>query len=136
MRFKPEKNEASLAPNVVPMIDVLLVLIIFLVITFGFFKVTTFGVTLPAGKGEIKSKEGPKAIAIEVDANGFKINQQEVQKAELAKTLKKLAQGQKEPVIEIYADGQAPHQKIIDIMAAAKEAQIVNIIFMATDEKK
>jgi biopolymer transport protein ExbD len=136
MRFKPLQNEGSLSPNVVPMIDVLLVLIIFLVITFGFFKITIFDVTLPSGQGETQSKKENKAIRIEVDANHFKINAQEVSAANLAMALKQAAQGQKDPVIEIYADGQAPHQKIIDIMTAAKEAHIINIILMANDEKE
>jgi len=136
MRFKPSQSESSLSPNVVPMIDVLLVLIIFLVITFGFFKITTFDVTLPSGQGEPQSKKESKAIRIEVDANHFKINGQEVSAENLAMALKQAAQRQKDPVIEIYADGQTPHQKIIDVMTAAKEAHIINIILMANDEKK
>jgi biopolymer transport protein ExbD len=119
------------------MIDVLLVILIFLMITTTYSKYAELKIDLPQAAGE-KAKLEPNLIDVGVDAEGhYLINHKVVTFSSpegFGEELKRAAGSVKEPVIVISADAGATHQSVINVMEAARLAGYVHITF-PTQEK-
>jgi biopolymer transport protein ExbD len=124
----PEEPEI----NFIPLIDVLLVILIFLMITTTYSKYTELQITLPTADAQ-KQLERPNEINVGVTAgNKFSINGQPVAFANvegLSGDLKSAASGKKEPIVVINADAQATHQAVIYVMQAAQLAGLGQVTF-------
>ena len=127
----PEEPEI----NFIPLIDVLLVILIFLMITTTYSKYAELQINLPSADAQ-KQLERPNEINVSISsaANGakFAINGQPVAFSNidnLAGDLKTAASGKKEPVVVINADAQAPHQAVIHVMQAAQQAGLGQVTF-------
>jgi biopolymer transport protein ExbD len=124
----PEEPEI----NFIPLIDVLLVILIFLMITTTYSKYTELQINLPSADAE-KQLERPNEINVMVNAQGrFAINNNPVSFTTVeafANDLKLAAQGKKEPVVVINADAQATHQSVINIMQASQVAGLGQVTF-------
>jgi len=126
--------------NLIPFIDVLLVILIFLMVTTTYSRFTELQINLPTADASV-AQQRPHEIQIGVDSRGnYKINQKPIAKIDvndLAENLKKavaeMASGsdQPDPVIIINADGSASHQSVIDILEAARIAGLSKITFAA-----
>ena len=118
--------------NLIPLIDVLLVILIFLMVTTTYSKFTELQITLPTADAE-KMLERPNEINIAVSADGkYAIERQMApfqDPASFAETLWAAAGGRKDPVIIINADAGASHQSVINVMEAARIAQLPRISF-------
>lgn len=118
--------------NLIPMIDVLLVILIFLMVTTTYAKFSELQINLPQATGD-PAKDKPAQINVAVDAAGnYQINDTTlnfVNVASLSARLKKSAAGASDPVIVINADAKATHQSVINVMEAAREAGMVRITF-------
>ena len=125
-----QKEEPEI--NLVPMIDVLLVILIFLMITTTYSKFSELEINLPQAAAE-KQEERPNEIQVGVDAQGnYSINKKAVVAASaeaLAEELKRAAGGRTDPVIVINADAKATHQSVIRIMEGARSAGYPHITF-------
>ena len=118
--------------NFIPLIDVLLVILIFLMVTTTYQRIAELQITLPEADAE-QVKQRPKEINVGVDAQGRYVIDRTVfaftTAAALADTLKQAAGDAKEPVIIINADANATHQSVIRVMEAARIAGFIHITF-------
>jgi biopolymer transport protein ExbD len=128
MREEPEIN-------LIPMIDVLLVILIFLMITTTYSKFAGLEINLPTADAQAQ-QDKPNEIDVVVMASGsVMINKSPVSGGveAIALSLRNAAAGG-EPVVVINADAKAAHQSVIDVMQAARNAGLTHISF-ATQQK-
>src|SRR5215470_257305 len=108
---KPRPEEPEI--NLIPFIDVLLVVLIFLMLSTTYSKFTELQVTLPTADAE-KLRDRPAEIVVAVSADGrYAINRKPVEGRSveiLTAELAAAAEGQKDPVVIVSADATAAHQ--------------------------
>ena len=131
MRFRRPLDEDP-EVNLIPLIDVLLIVLIFLAISTTYSRYAELQITLPnADANQVQDK--PKEINIAITADGrYALEKKLLPGTEvqaLAAALKASAGGREDTVIVINADAQAPHQSVISAMEAARLAGIVRISF-------
>ena len=118
--------------NFIPLIDVLLVILIFLMVTTTYQRVAELQITLPEADAE-QLKQRPKEINVGIDAQGRYLIDKTVftftTAAALADALRRAAGDAKEPVVIINADANATHQSVIHVMEAARMAGYIHITF-------
>jgi biopolymer transport protein ExbD len=118
--------------NFIPLIDVLLVILIFLMVTTTYQRVAELQITLPEADAE-QVKQRPKEINVGIDAQGRYVIDKTAftysNVGALAEMLRNAAGAAKEPVIVINADANATHQSVIHVMEAARIAGFVHITF-------
>ncbi len=138
MNFQRGRQKEPLEINLVPMIDVMLVILIFLMITTTYSKYTELQIKLPTADAE-KQNERPNEIAVLVNAQGqYVINRAAVpfrSVEQLAEELRRAAASAKEPVVVISADAAATHQSVVRIMEAARLAGLSQITFTAQSNR-
>jgi biopolymer transport protein ExbD len=138
VNFQRGKEKEPLEINLVPMIDVMLVILIFLMITTTYSKYTELQIKLPTADAE-KQNERPNEIAVLVNAQGqYVINRAAVpfrSVEQLAEELRRAAASAKEPVVVISADAAATHQSVVRIMEAARLAGLSQITFTAQSNR-
>lgn len=129
MRFHHPEPHDEPEINLIPLIDVLLVLLIFLTATTTFSRYTELAVNLPQAAAQ---EPAPPEIAIDVSADGrYAVVGQAIDAAQLAAALTQAASGLNDPLLVIYADAQASHQSVIDVMQAARAAGLARLSFAA-----
>lgn len=125
-----EKDEPRI--DFVPLIDVLLVILIFLMVTTTYNRFSELQINLPEAGAE-KAPERPNDIEIGVDpAGSYVIDGKPAPGGnvqELALALRRAAGDRKDPVIVISADAKASHQSVITVMEAARVAGYNRITF-------
>jgi len=131
MNFRPRaKDEPEI--NLIPFIDVLLVILIFLMLTTTYSKFTEMQLKLPVADSEAQ-RDYPKEVVVAVSADGrYMVNRQPVEgrSAEvLATVLADAAKAGKDSVVIISADATATHQSVITVMEAARRAGLTQITF-------
>ena len=118
--------------NFIPLIDVLLVILIFLMVTTTYQRVAELQITLPEADAD-QMKQRPKEINVGVDVQGRYVIDKTVfpftTVAALAEALSRAAAGAKDPVVIINADANATHQSVIHVMEAARQAGLIHITF-------
>ncbi len=118
--------------NLIPFIDVLLVIIIFLMLTTTYAKFSGLEINLPTADAS-KQNEQPNEVNVAVTATGQvlvnKAPLTAVDVRSISEALRRAAGEAKEPVIVINADAKATHQSVIDIMQAAQTAGYPHISF-------
>jgi len=139
MNFRRGRNREEPEINLIPMIDVLLVILIFMMVTTSYAKFSELQINLPQAGGEA-TVESAKPINVAVDASEhYAINNQALPYSgveALAASLKKAAGDQADPTIVINADAKAPHQSVINIMEAARQAGYGRITFTTQNQPK
>ncbi len=129
-KHRPEEPEI----NLIPFIDVLLVILIFLMLSTTYSKFTELQVNLPTANAE-KPKDQPKEIIVAVSADGrFSINRKSLDNRSVEGVTGELAaasQGNAESVVIISADAASPHQSVITVMDAARRAGLTRLTFAA-----
>lgn len=142
MDFRKGRMREDPEINLIPFIDVLLVILIFLMVTTTYSKFTELQITLPTADAE-KSVQRPQEINVGVDAQGrYIINNAQVayhDPAGLAEDLKKAAAeggSQEDPVVIINADAAAAHQTVINVLEAARLAGFAKVTFAAQTSGK
>jgi biopolymer transport protein ExbD len=131
MNFRPgDRDEPEL--NLIPFIDVLLVVLIFLMLTTTYSKFTELQVNLPVADAE-QQRPNPKEIIVAVSSDGrYAINKEVLEGAGVAtltNALARAAQDSREVVVIISADAAATHQSVINVMDAARRAGLVQVTF-------
>lgn len=119
--------------NLIPLIDLLLVIIIFLVITTTYARFAELQINLPEAQGET-AKETPAQINVNVDATGnYHVNGTAVAfrgVESLRERLLEVAGDRKDPIVVISADARATHQAVIHVMDAARRAGFNRVTFV------
>ena len=133
MNFQRGARREDPEINLIPLIDVLLVILIFLMITTTYARFSELQINLPEAQGD-SSKEVPAQITVSVSEQGS----YEVDNAVLGKVgvtgimhaLQLAAGTHKDPVVVISADAQATHQAVIRVMDAARRAGFLRVTFV------
>jgi len=132
MNFRKKVKQDDLEINFIPLIDVLLVIIIFLVVSTTFSKFSELKINLPTAEANQVDKKVEK-INISISANGdYAINEVPLSSSTINSiviNLQKEANKVKDPVIIISADSDSPHQSVINVMEAARIAGLSKITF-------
>ena len=138
MNFRRGKQEEPLEINLVPLIDVMMVILIFLMITTTYSKYTELQINLPTADAE-KQLERSNELAVLVNAQGqYVLNRTPVafrSTEQLAEELRRASASMKEPVVVISADAAATHQSVVRVMEAARLAGLTQITFTTQTTK-
>lgn len=130
MNFRGRRSHPEPEINLIPFIDVLLVIMIFLMLTTTWSKLTEINLTLPVADAQ-KQTDRPQQIILTVSAQGaYAINRMPVpgQSADaLGAALGAVAS--RESRLIISADASATHQAVIHAMEAARQAGLTQITF-------
>ena len=134
MNFQRGRRQEEPEINLIPLIDIMLVLIIFLVLTTTFSKVSGLEINLPTGEAQ-PAETMPDEIDLAVSATGdILVNRQpvggkgiEAIAAALGRAVP--AGGDQPPVVVINADAKAAHQSVINAMQAAQRVGLSRITF-------
>ncbi len=133
MNFRKHRSEDP-EINLIPFIDVLLVVLIFLMLSTTYSKFTELQVNLPTAEAD-KPRDRPAAIVVAVAGDGrYAVNSKalagrsvEILTAELSAA----AQALKDPVVIVSADATAAHQAVINVLDAARRAGLARLTFAA-----
>jgi len=129
-KHRPEEPEI----NLIPFIDVLLVILIFLMLSTTYSKFTELQITLPTAEAD-KLRDRPAEIVVAIAADGrYAVNRKPVEGRSvdiLSSELAAAAQGQKEPVVIVSADATTAHQAVVNVMDAARRAGLSRLTFAA-----
>jgi len=136
-RFSLGVKPAAVEPeiNLIPFIDVLLVVLIFLMISTTFTRYQELAITLPSANG-LTSQSEMKQIHIAVSLDGrFAINGKVTERTQLSNSLSGL-NNDNNIQVNIDADARAPHQAVMSALEAARDANLSNIVFSSQTIKK
>ena len=121
--------------NLIPFIDVLLVVLIFLMISTTFTRYQELAITLPTASG-IESQVESKQVHIAVSRDGrFAINGKVTDQSQLSNALTQLGSKDSNLQVNIDADAKAPHQSVMTALEAARDANLSNIVFSSQTKK-
>lgn len=134
MDFRRGRGKEELEINLIPLIDVLLVIIIFLMLTTTYSRFSGLEINLPSADAPT-SQEKSAEIDVAVTARGeVIINRTPVGSTDVAVIVEALKRAipsgeGKPPVLVINADALATHQRVIDVMQAAQRAGLPYVSF-------
>ena len=132
MNFRRRGHREEPEINFIPLIDLLLVILIFLMVTTTYSRFSELQVSLPQAEGKAEEKKNAE-LRVEVNrggdyvVNGRRPDDKSV--AALAKLLQTLSAGKQNPVVIISADAQATHQSVVSVMEAARVAGLSQLTF-------
>jgi biopolymer transport protein ExbD len=120
--------------NLIPFIDVLLVVLIFLMLSTTYSRFTELQINLPAADAE-KLRERPGEVLVAVAADGrYAVNRKAVDGRSiegLTAELAAAAGGRADTVVIISADAMAAHQSVVNVLDAARRAGLSRLTFAA-----
>ncbi len=132
MNFQRGKKHEELEINFIPLIDVLLVIIIFLIVSATFARTNELQINLPTAEANAP-QDKPLMIEVAVDATGrYLINGKTPADSTvtgISTALQAAASGGKEPTIVINADAKSTHQSVVNVMEASRVAGYTHITF-------
>jgi biopolymer transport protein ExbD len=130
VNFKKNRTTPEPEINLIPFIDVLLVVVIFLMLTTSWSRLTEINLTLPAADAQ-KLTERPKQIVLSVTAQGqYAINKSPVGGSSVAALTALLTpMAAKDITLVISADAMASHQSVVNAMEAARRSGLSQITF-------
>jgi biopolymer transport protein ExbD len=132
MNFQRGQKRDDPEINLIPLIDVLLVILIFLMVTTTYARFAELKINLPTSGAE-QTPNKPKQIEVAVDATGtYQINATALATGSveaLAEALKRAAGQDADQVVVINADAKATHQSVINVMEAARRVGLSRITF-------
>lgn len=131
MHFRrPSREEPEI--NLIPFIDVLLVVLIFLMLSTTYSKFTELQLRLPVADTDAQ-RDYPKEVVVAVSSDGaYVVNRTPVEGGSLdalASALQQAAKAGKDTVVIISADAGARHQAVVTVMEAARRSGLTQITF-------
>lgn len=139
MRFRNRNKQPDPELNLVPLIDVMLMTLIFLVVTTSFSKESQLRIKLPeASSSERITKQ---MLRISIDANGqYFLNDKQLLKPTpeaLRHEMQRIAGARrKRMVVVVHADARTPHQAVVYVMDAARRLGFRNLTFATQQSTK
>ena len=138
MNFRPKSRDEP-EINLIPFIDVLLVILIFLMLTTTYSKFTEMQLKLPVADTEAQ-RDYNKEVIVAVSADGrYMVNKTPIAGRSvetIAAALADAAQAGKDTVVIISADASATHQSVITVMEAARRDGLNQITFATQSSAK
>lgn len=133
MNFRRGRREDYPEINLIPFIDILLVIVIFLAVTTTYARFAELKIDLPTSGAE-QTPAQPRQIEVAIGESGrYQVDDTAIGEGgvdELAAALKKAAGGQTDPVVVINADARAAHQSVVNVMEAARQVGLSRITFV------
>jgi len=130
MNFRPNPDEEP-EINLIPLIDVLLMALIFLIVTTSFSSESQLRIRLPEAAPE--AKENLPSIRVTIDAKGqYYIGDQQLLNATpevLRNAMLHAAGSMKDPLVIINADGRTPHEAVVRVMDVARRLGFTRLTF-------
>jgi biopolymer transport protein ExbD len=134
MRFSRHRRLEEPEINLIPFIDVLLVVLIFLMLSTTYSRFTELQINLPAADSE-KLRERPAEVIVAVSSDGrYTVNKKAVDGRSielLTIELATAAAGRPDAVVIVSADALAAHQSVVNVLDAARRAGLVRVTFAA-----
>jgi len=119
----------------IPLIDILLMLLIFFMLATTFKHTADISINLPQASQQKLPDQEAKTLDITIDEEGnFYVDRQEVVNREVntvKRALQKISQGDKEMIVVINADAKTPTQAVVTAMDAARQSGLVHITIAA-----
>lgn len=116
MRIRDHRSDDEPEINLVPMIDVILVMIIFFVVTTTFDSRSVINLELPRATGEPADKQAaPLSVLVNADGRYF-VGEREVLRSDLQslkQTLLEVAGDDRDKPVLLRADARTPHQAVV-----------------------
>jgi len=132
MNFQKGKKNDDLEINFIPLIDVLLVIIIFLVVSTTFARFSQLKINLPIAEANIVGNNS-EHINVTISKDGqYAINEKPINAktvAELTIKLREISASKIDSPLVINADALASHQSVINIMEASRQVGLTKITF-------
>ncbi len=132
MNFRRGRSREEPDINLIPLIDILIVVLIFLFLTTTYSRYAELQINLPEAAAE-RAADKPQTLNVAVDAAGkYAINGVSTafgSTQNFATALRDAAKGAREPVVAISADAAATHQSVINVMESARLAGYNQISF-------
>jgi biopolymer transport protein ExbD len=134
MKFRRHHRHEEPEINLIPFIDVLLVILIFLMLSTTYSRFTELQLTLPAADAE-SLPQRPAEIIVAVSSDGrVSLDRKLVDGRSvelLAAALSAAAAGRNDAVLIISADAMATHQSVLNVLDAARRAGLARLSFAA-----
>jgi len=131
MNFRPHKPEEP-EINLIPFIDVLLVVLIFLMLSTTYSKFTEIQLKLPVADTDTQ-RDYAKELIVAISADGsYFVNRTPVagrSMESVAQAMAESAKTGKDTVVIISADASARHQSVVTVMEAARRSGLHQITF-------
>ncbi|HCU52748.1 MAG TPA: biopolymer transporter ExbD [Gammaproteobacteria bacterium] len=130
MEFRPRFREEP-EINLIPLIDVLLMTLIFLLVTTSFSHEARLRLQLPEAGVDTKIEAATLRIAIDARGQYFINNQQLLNTTPetLRAAMQQTVGGRKDPVVVIQADRKTPHEAVVRVMEAARRLGYTHLTF-------
>ena len=132
MNFRRGRTREDPYVDLIPLIDILIVILIFLFLTTTYNRFAELQINLPEASAD-RATEKPAMLSVGVDSAGkYAVNGVPVAYGSaqgFASALREAAKGAKDPVVAISADAKATHQDVIQVMEAARLAGYNHISF-------
>jgi biopolymer transport protein ExbD len=135
MHFRSRQRREEPEINLIPLIDVLLVILIFLMITTTYSRYTELHIQLPTADAE-RAQQRPLEIVVSVSSGGvYSVNKQVMDQRDVTSLAERLrsvagpADAGQPPVVIVNADAQATHQSVVNVMEAARVAGLSRLTF-------
>jgi biopolymer transport protein ExbD len=139
MNFQKGRTREEPEINLIALIDVLLVILIFMLVTTTYSKHAELQINLPQAGGS-QASTAANQINIAIDATmHYAINNKTIKfdgVERMSQALQKAAGKQSDPTIIINADAKASHQSVVNIMEAARLAGYGRITFTTQSQDK
>ncbi len=130
MNFRKRQRDDEIEINLIPLIDVLLVILIFLAATTSFNRYQQLKLTLPQASAEAQQ---PDALHLAISHDGLYALQGQLlpgtTAGDIAQALRQQADGAVDQVLVIDADAQAAHASVVRAMEAARLAGYERVHF-------
>ncbi len=134
MNFRRHRHEEP-EINLIPFIDVLLVILIFLMLSTTYSRFTELQVNLPTADAEKLPDQRPGEVVVAVAADGrYSVAGQALDGRSveaLSAALTAAAQGRNDVMVIVSADALTAHQSVINVLDAARRAGLVRLSFAA-----
>ena len=133
MKFHREKSPEP-EINLIPFIDILLVVVIFLMLSTTYSKFTEMQLNLPVADAAAPTERPYEAIVSISSEGAFSVNSHLVSPRDVQSLSQALAQATQSidsPMIIISADAQASHQSVMMVMEAARRNGLNQLTFAA-----
>ncbi len=131
MRLRTGRGDEEPELNLIPLIDVMLMTLVFLVITTSFSKEALLRIRLPEAQATASTRT--PALRVAVDAQGrYFINDQQLLNADaerLRQAMQRAAGGQKDPLVVVHADAKTPHEAVVRVMEASRRLGYTHLSF-------
>jgi len=130
MNFRPHLSSDEPEINLIPLIDVLLVILIFLTATTSFTRLSQLKISLPQAQAEAVDTT---AINIAISQEGIYALDGQLLSGQntedIVQALVSAARNKNDPVLVINADAQSTHESVVRVMEAAQLAHISRVNF-------